>query len=233
MLSKFFFLFVLAGLVKLEASLSPQVALTRLMKGNTRYCKGRPEQPNRTEARRKETVNIQEPFAVIVGCSDSRVPPEILFDEGIGDLFVVRVAGNVIGPLEQESINFGVLDLKASIIVVLGHENCGAVEATLAGKAQGMPSVANLIQPALDPLQRDGKKPTLEEAVKANAARVRQTLLKNPAFENLIKEGRLQIYAAYYRLDTGCLEWFDPYFTSPAFREAPPALMEPRPAVPH
>ena len=91
----------------------------------------------------------QKPFAIILGCSDSRVSPEILFDQGIGDLFIVRVAGNVAGPVELDSIEYAALYLKSSLVLVLGHENCGAITAVLDGQTKEIEHVADLIAPAI------------------------------------------------------------------------------------
>jgi carbonic anhydrase len=103
-------------------------ALQRLVEGNKRYADNKPMHPRQGEERRKGIIAKQAPYAVIVGCSDSRVPPEIIFDEGLGDLFVVRVAGNVLGPIELESVAYSVSNFNPSIILVLGHENCRAIK---------------------------------------------------------------------------------------------------------
>ncbi len=108
--------------------------LKKLLEGNERYVRFESEHPNRSRERLLETAKEQKPFAVIVGCSDSRVAAEILFDQGIGDLFIVRVAGNVVGDIELASIRFAVEQLGVSLIFVLGHENCGAVQAVFTGQ---------------------------------------------------------------------------------------------------
>jgi len=143
---------------------TPQQAFDRLVLGNSRYMEGHIQRPSLQSLRRMEIHEKQRPFAVIVGCSDSRVPPEIIFDQGLGDLFVVRVAGQVVGPIELDSIEYGVKYLGASLVLVLGHENCGAVGAVLAGQTAAIEEVAALIEPAVAMAHPK----TLENAVKAN-----------------------------------------------------------------
>ena len=112
--------------------------IERLIEGNKRYVNDTLKHPNRTSERREAFLTHQTPFAIIVGCADSRVSPEILFDQGVSDLFVVRVAGNVVGPLELDSILYAATTLNSSTILVLGHENCGAVNAVITGSYQGI-----------------------------------------------------------------------------------------------
>ncbi|HUD00945.1 MAG TPA: carbonic anhydrase, partial [Rhabdochlamydiaceae bacterium] len=113
--------------------LTPDKALETLMDGNQRFSQDKSLHSDRNSERRQELVSKQTPYAIILGCSDSRVAPEIVFDQGIGDLFIVRVAGNVVGPLELDSIEYSALYLHSSLVMVLGHESCGAIKAVLAG----------------------------------------------------------------------------------------------------
>ena len=182
-----------------------QTSLQRLMEGNKRFVKGESTHPNRAEERRLETAQQQEPFAIIVGCSDSRVSPEILFDVGIGDLFVVRVAGNVVGPIELDSIEFSALYLHSSLIFVKGHENCGAVTAVLEGKTKDIEAVASLIEPAVK--QSKSKKGNrLENAIKDNVMNVVAQLKKTPALQKLIKDKKIEVAGGYYHFRTGEVE---------------------------
>lgn len=126
-----------------------QAALEKLLAGNKRFVSNQSEHPNMTQEARKEAAFVQKPFAVVFGCSDSRVPLEIVFDQGIGDLFVVRNAGSVLDEVALESIKFGSLILGAQLIFVLGHENCGAVGAVLENKTEDMPTIAAKISGAL------------------------------------------------------------------------------------
>ncbi len=199
------FLCVTCVFVSFSLSAAPQ-GLERLMKGNARYVGDALEHPNRTEVRRQAVVALQEPFAVIVGCADSRVAPEILFDQGIGDLFVVRVAGNVIGPLELDSIEYSSLYLHSSVILVLGHENCGAVKAVIAGTTQDIEAVAELIDPAVQEAKKNRTSNLLESATKINALRMREYLLSTPVIKKLVADGKVEVHAGYYNLQTGAVE---------------------------
>lgn len=189
-----------------ESGMTPEQALKRLMNGNERYVKDALLHPNRTEERRQALVSHQEPFAVIVGCSDSRVAPEIIFDEGVGDLFVVRVAGNVIGPIELESIEFGVFNLHSSVILVLGHENCGAVNAVVQGTTKSIPEIASLIKPAVESAKSSHPANLLEASIKANALRMKALLLKDPEIKKLVEKNKLSVQAGYYNLSSGKVE---------------------------
>lgn len=180
--------------------------IDRLMQGNKRYVEDALEHPNRTTIRREAIVSNQEPFAVIVGCSDSRVAPEIIFDQGLGDLFTVRVAGNVIGPLELNSVEYAVIYLHSSVILVLGHENCGAVTAVIQGNTKDIESVAELIKPSVDDVRVKSPKNLLEASVKKNALRMKGYLLGNPVIQQLVTDKKLEVYAGYYHLQTGSVE---------------------------
>lgn len=182
--------------------ITPQEAFDRLMRGNQHYMVDAPESPDRTSVRRLELYQKQKPFAIIVGCSDSRVPPEIIFDQGLGDLFVVRVAGQVVGPIELDSIEYAVKYLGSALIFVLGHQNCGAVSAVLKGKTADIEDVARLIEPAIEPLRRK----TLENAVKANVRYVVEHLKGTSLIQQKMKEGKLNVVGGYYSLPDGRVE---------------------------
>ena len=134
-----------------EAAMDGDRALQKLMEGNTRYVSARLAHPNQTPARRAEVSEGQHPFAVIVGCSDSRLPPEIIFDQGLGDLFVVRLAGHVLNDEALGSIEYAVEHLGTQLIMVLGHDRCGAVTAAVKeGDASGhLGSIMKAIAPAV------------------------------------------------------------------------------------
>ena len=201
-----FYLLTTLFCVSLISPLCAGDSLKKLMDGNNRYVHDKLEHPNRTSERRDLLVSKQEPFAVIVGCSDSRVAPEVLFDQGIGDLFVVRVAGNVIGPLELESVEYAAVYLHSSIILVMGHENCGAVGAVVQGTTKDIEEVAKLIRPSVDEVKKENPKDILSASVKKNAIHMKDELLKNPVLQKLMKEGKIEIQAAYYNLQTGAVE---------------------------
>lgn len=193
-----------------EAHLSSEDALKRLMQGNERYVNDALEHPNRTSERREAIRAIQTPYAVIVGCSDSRVSPEIIFDQGIGDLFIVRVAGNVIGPLELESIEYSVLTLNSVLVLVLGHENCGAIKAVMEEKTANIPALSLIIGPAIKDAREEVKDrnpvEVLKEAIKENAEHMKDLLLRSAKLGELAKNKRINIQAAYYDLQTGKVE---------------------------
>ncbi len=198
----------LMSLLLISASLSatPQEDLNRLIEGNNRFINGELEHPNRDEEYRLRLVESQYPFAVIVGCSDSRVSPEIIFDQGIGDLFIVRLAGNVIDAAALDSVEYAALYLNSRVALVLGHQNCGAVDAVISGTTKDIESVAELIEPAVREVRKKSSKDLLIRATKANALNMRDFLMTRPALSKLIKEGKFQVYAGYYNFDTGKVE---------------------------
>ena len=161
-----------------QPSVAPAEAISKLKEGNGRYTSGNVQHPGQTAERRTELANTQHPFAAIVSCSDSRVPPEIIFDQGLGDLFIVRVAGNVINDEGLGSIEYSVDHLGTRLILVLGHQSCGAVKAareTIAakGKAPGhIQSLVTAIKPAVEATAKDD----LETTIKANVKHVVDTL---------------------------------------------------------
>jgi len=183
---------------------TPDEALKRLMDGNTRFVKEQLIHPNRDHEARINTLHSQHPFAIIMGCSDSRVPAELVFDEGIGDLFVVRVAGNVIDQVALESLEFGALVLGANLIVVMGHESCGAVKAVFDGNTKDIPAIAKLIQPSVDVVKNKGG--SLKDAIQKNAQNMASQLMANPILAKLIKDGKLRVVPAYYNLLSGKVE---------------------------
>lgn len=187
------------------AATTPDTALKNLVEGNQRFYQDKSLHPDRTGERRLELTAHQAPFATIVGCSDSRVAPEILFDQGIGDLFIVRVAGNVVGPIELDSIEYSVIYLHSSLIMVLGHENCGAVKAVVDGTTKDIEAVAELIQPAAQATQKE-KKDRLEKTIKLNAKMVADQLQKSPVLSKMIAEKKLSVVGGYYDFHTGKVE---------------------------
>ena len=186
--------------------MTPKAAFDALMKGNDRYVADKLEHPNRSGDRRESLKSKQEPFAIIIGCSDSRVSPEIVFDQGIGDLFVVRVAGNVIGPIELASIRYAAEYLHSSLIFVMGHENCGAVKATLQHQTADIEPVAEKIEAALKANKIAFAPNYLEKAIKANVKWIIQELRKEKSLEKLIREKKLDIAGGYYQLESGKVE---------------------------
>ena len=183
---------------------TPDEALQKLIAGNTRFVQRKRQNPNQTFARMTEVAKEQHPFAAILSCADSRVSPEILFDQGIGDLFVVRVAGNISTAEDIASEEFGTLVLGAKILLVLGHERCGAVKAALTGgEFPGLiDSLVYAIKPAVDASEgQPGDR--LENAIKANVRLQVQRLEISPIIAKLVQEGKLKVVGGYYDLDTG------------------------------
>lgn len=180
-------------------------ALNLLLKGNQRYVNDTPiNRENQLSQRREAIAPAQHPIAVVVGCSDSRVPPEMVFDQGLGDLFVVRVAGNVVSSVEMDSVEFAAAFLHTPLIVVLGHEACGAVRAVLEGKVidEDIVHIAPLIQPAVD-LSKGQKGDRLTNAIKENVRLVVEKLKANPIMAPLVQKGTLKIVGGYYELESG------------------------------
>lgn len=184
--------------------ITPEQALQRLLAGNLRFVNQKPSRPHQSLARLREVAKTQKPFAAILGCADSRVPSEIVFDQGLGDLFVCRVAGNVATSDQIGSLEFGTSVLGAKLIMVLGHERCGAVQATIkGGQVPGqIGSLLEVIQPAV---KASAGQPgdRLQNAVKANVAAQIATLKSSPVLSQLIQTGKLKVVGGYYDLDTG------------------------------
>ncbi len=195
-------------------------ALQRLRDGNRRFVaevRGRAA----SRERRQELAAGQEPFAIILGCSDSRVPAEIVFDQGLGDLFVIRVAGNIVAPSQVGSVEFAAARFETRLVVVLGHTSCGAIQATVdelgrrsEEQSRNLRSIVDRIRPSVEPLlgtslARD-REALMREAVRANI-RMSANQLRHGSevLEQLIDTGGLRVVGAEYSLDTGVVEFFD------------------------
>jgi carbonic anhydrase len=196
-------------------------ALTRLKQGNGRFVVGRRDHGLTDEARRNELISGQEPFAIILGCSDSRVPAEIVFDQGLGDLFVIRVAGNVVAPSQVGSVEFAADRFGTRLVVVLGHSMCGAIAATLeqlqrptGGQSPNLRSIVERIRPSVEPLLatdlvRDPES-LVRHAVRANImASANQLRHGSRILEQLIQSDDLRVVGAEYSLETGVVDFFD------------------------
>jgi len=184
----------------------PAVALQMLIDGNLRFVTRLRQDPNQDLARVTAVAETQKPFAAILGCADSRFPAEIIFDRGIGDLFVCRVAGNVATPEEKGSLEFGTLVLGAKVIMVVGHENCGAVKAAVAGAPVPgqIGSLIDAIKPAADSTRLlPGDR--VENAVKANIVLQAKRVKESAVISQLILQGKLLVVGGYYDLDTGAI----------------------------
>jgi carbonic anhydrase len=197
-------------------------ALARLEAGNRRFVAEQTVAASlSTTARRDALVSGQEPFAIILGCSDSRVPAELVFDQGFGDLFVIRVAGNVVAPSQVGSVEFAASRFGTRLVVVMGHSQCGAVVATLEelqGRAttesKNLRSIVDRVRPAVEPLlslgRVHGEDALIREAVRANVrASVDQLRHGSELLETLIHESGLWIVGAEYSLETGVVDFFE------------------------
>ncbi|HKY63284.1 MAG TPA: carbonic anhydrase [bacterium] len=190
---------------------TPDEALQKLIEGNQRFVAGTSIQPNQSEERRREIAEGQNPFAIILGCSDSRVPPKILFDQGLGDLFVVRVAGNTLDEIITGSIEYGAGVLNAPLVLVLGHSKCGAVEAAIKNKP--LPGhiewLANVVRGSLVGSTCDPKdQPNC--AIKFNVGWVVKQLRQSaPVLAPLVQAGKLKVVGGYYDLRSGKVEILD------------------------
>ncbi|GAB4276218.1 MAG: carbonic anhydrase [Oscillatoriaceae cyanobacterium] len=189
-----------------QNNMTPDEALQKLMDGNKRFVEQKRQNPNQNTARLTEVARGQNPFAAILSCADSRVPTEIVFDQGFGDLFVVREAGNIATSEETGSLEFGTAVLGAKVLMVIGHEGCGAVNAAMKGDAVPgqIGSILAAIKPALANVTGEGDK-RLENAIKANVMLQMSRLQASPVIQQLLKEGKLKVVGAYYDLDTGVI----------------------------
>jgi carbonic anhydrase len=189
-----------------QNDLTPDTALKQLMDGNKRFVDRKRQSPHQDLSRLVEVVKTQKPFAAILGCADSRFPSEIIFDQGLGDLFVCRVAGNVATPEEIGSLEFGTLVLGAKVLVVVGHKRCGAVDATIKGtQVPGqIGSLIEAIKPAVES-SKDQAGDRLENACKANVVLQTKRLKASPVISKLIEENKLKVVGGYYDLDTGAV----------------------------
>ena len=187
---------------------SADEALKRLVDGNKRYILGKLMHPNQTRVRRGEVEGGQHPFAIVLGCSDSRVPPEVIFDQGLGDLFVVRVAGNIADDAVLGSIEYAAEHLHVPLIMVLGHGSCGAVAATIKGGelAGHLPGIVDAIRPAVEKAKGQ-QGDAVSNAAKANIQIVVDQLRScKPVLAPLVRSGDLKVAAAFYDIGSGQVE---------------------------
>jgi carbonic anhydrase len=203
--------------------LSASQALASLRDGNSRFASGQSNPlAGLSHARRAELAASQEPFAIVLGCSDSRVPAELVFDQGLGDLFVIRVAGNIVAPSQVGSVEFAAARFRTRLVVVLGHSRCGAILATLESlqrpaapqDSRNLRSIVNHIRPSLQPLldtplAKDAGA-LVDHAVRANirasAAHLRHG---SELLKQLIQDEGLWVVGAEYSLETGIVDFFD------------------------
>ncbi len=202
--------------------ISAQEALDRLREGNRRFVsEDWSTQTMPSQTRRRQVAVAQAPFAIILGCSDSRVPAEMVFDQGLGDLFVIRVAGNIVAPSQIGSVEFAVERYQTRLVIVLGHSMCGAIQATLEelerpsdNRSPNLRSIVDRVRPAVEELLetdlRHDHQALTHHAVRANirasAAHLRHG---SQTIENMIEKEGLRVVGAEYSLDTGVVDFFD------------------------
>jgi carbonic anhydrase len=192
-------------------------ALARLKNGNERYVEGKPKHPRADVARRAETVKDgQHPFAIVIGCADSREPVELLFDQGVGDVFVIRVAGNVANTDEIGSAEYAAEHLGVPLCLVLGHTKCGAVTAAVGGGdiPGNVGALVNTIKPAVTAAQNAHPelkdKALIPAAIEANVRQAMANLTgKSDVLKHLVSAGKLRIVGGIYDLETGAIAWLD------------------------
>jgi carbonic anhydrase len=196
--------------------INAQEALERLKEGNRRFVANQ-----HSASPFINKADAQEPFAIILGCSDSRVPAEIVFDQGLGDLFVIRVAGNIVAPSQVGSVEFAAARFGTRLVVVLGHTGCGAIAATLdaladpAGlESQNIKAIVDRVSPSVEGLMKTELRDDMDElakvAVRVNIrASVYHLRHGSPLLERLIQEGGLQVVGAEYHLETGTVEFLE------------------------
>jgi carbonic anhydrase len=197
-------------------------ALRRLREGNLRFASGTSAlQDALSHGRRAELAERQEPFAIILGCSDSRVPAEIVFDQGLGDLFVIRVAGNIVAPSQVGSIEFAAARFGTQLVVVLGHSRCGAILATLdelrtptERQSRNLRAIVDRVRPSVEGLLatelRHDPEALVRQAVRANILASADHLRHgSELLEQLIQQGRLLVVGAEYSLESGQVEFLD------------------------
>lgn len=197
-------------------------ALERLREGNRRFANGLISRDTLlSHGRRTELTKGQNPTAIILGCADSRVPAEIVFDQGLGDLFVIRVAGNIVAPSQVGSVEFAAARFGVRLVVVLGHSQCGVIRATIedllspsSGQSSNIRSIVDRVRPAIEPLMesdlRNNPEALMTASVRANV-RVSTNHLRHGSaiLENLIQHEGLRIVGAEYNIESGAVEFFD------------------------
>ena len=201
--------------------LTAEEALDRLKKGNLSFVNGETNHKLLTHQQRAEMAEHQDPFAIVLGCSDSRVPAEMVFDQGLGDLFVIRVAGNIVAPSQVGSVEFAADSFHCPLVIVLGHSHCGAIESTIEvlrnpemSSSANLMSIVNRVRPSVEILMQTELKDDLEKlshhAVRSNVfASVNQLRHGSAVLESLIAKGKLKVVGAEYSLETGGVVFYD------------------------
>ncbi|MFI1483943.1 carbonic anhydrase [Streptomyces sp. NPDC020747] len=191
---------------------SSRAAFARLMEGNKRWVNGALQHPDRDPRRREFVAQAQDPYGVILSCIDSRVPPELLFDTGLGDLFVLRTGGGVVGPVVTGSVEYGPMTSGTPLIVVLGHQRCGAIKAAYGAMNTGkklpgnLQSIADALRPAYRATLKGKTDDPVDTMTRNHVMQTAADLRSNSDLAPLVRKGDLAVVSAYYSLDTGRVE---------------------------
>lgn len=190
------------------SSISSDQALQMLIEGNRRYTNGKAEHPHQSGERRAEVLAGQHPFVILLSCSDSRVPPEVFFDQGIGDLFIIRNAGNIVDDVVLGSIEYAAEHLGVPLVMVLGHTKCGAVTATVqGGEVPGhIGSIVETIKPAVAASKGQPGDAVLNATLANVRLMVDQIKHSHPILAEMVQHGKLNVVGAVYHLDSGAVE---------------------------
>lgn len=195
-----------------QSNLSADEALTKLKEGNQRFVELHLKHPDSKKARRLEMLKGQHPFVVILSCSDSRVPPELIFDQGLGDIFEIRNAGNVLDEHVIGSIEYAVMHCGVKLIVIMGHQDCGAIAATLSGKSETkyIKSLEDSIQPAVENCKKHGLNVNSDNVVKEHVMQdIEELMTQDTELVKYMKENNIKIIPAYYHLDSGRVDFLN------------------------
>ncbi len=217
-MKKHFSLFLLTAVIagfasiNISSTTNADEALRSLKEGNQRFVKGQPEYPHLDEKTRSALRDGQQPFAVVLACVDSRVPPELVFDRGLGDMLVIRTAGHVLDSAALGSIEFGVGVLKSPLLVVLGHEKCGAVDASIAAvdKGEAAPGAINYLVNSIEPAVRSAAQLSgnrLDNTIGHNVKHTIEGLKQSAIIRQALESGSLKLVGGVYDLDTGAVEF--------------------------
>ena len=191
-------------------NLSAEQAIEKLKQGNKRFVELKLKHPDSDKKRRKEMLKGQHPFVVILSCSDSRVPPELIFDQGLGDIFEIRNAGNVLDDHVIGSIEYAVMHCGVKLIVIMGHQDCGAIAATLSGVSETkyIKSLEDSIQPAIEDCKEQGLEINSDNVVKAHIMQdINELISQDTELVKYMKEHEVKIVPAYYHLDSGKVDF--------------------------
>ena len=194
-----------------DSNLSAKEALEKLKEGNKRFVELRQKHPDEDKKRREEMLKGQHPFVVILSCSDSRVPPELIFDQGLGDIFEIRNAGNVLDDHVIGSIEYAVMHCGVKLIVIMGHQDCGAIAATLSGVSETkyIKSLEDSIQPAVEDCKEKGLEIISDNVVKAHVRQdIEELMSQDVELVKYMKKHKVKIVPAYYHLDSGVVDFY-------------------------